>query len=82
MTGEHWPETVQPCRGKDAFRESINEWLSVWESIEIETDHVEAFGDRVVAHGALALDGPGERSRGHDADPHGLHGPGWENRSS
>jgi ketosteroid isomerase-like protein len=50
-TGEHWPEqaTVQ---GKAAFRESIDEWLSVWQSIAIETDHVEAHGDRVVARGA------------------------------
>jgi ketosteroid isomerase-like protein len=50
-TGEHWPEqaTVQ---GKAAFRESIDEWLSVWQSIEIETADVEAYGDRVVAHGA------------------------------
>ena len=38
--------------GKDAFRESIDEWVSVWESIAIETDHVEAFGERVVAMGA------------------------------
>jgi ketosteroid isomerase-like protein len=50
-TGEHWPEqaTVQ---GKDAFRESIDEWLSVWQEIAIETGHIEAHGDRVVAHGA------------------------------
>ena len=50
-TGEHWPEsgTVQ---GKAAFRESIEEWRSVWQSIELETDHIEAHGNRVVAHGA------------------------------
>jgi ketosteroid isomerase-like protein len=48
---EHWPEQG-PVQGKAAFRESIDEWLSVWESIAIETDHVEAYGDRVVAHGA------------------------------
>jgi ketosteroid isomerase-like protein len=39
-------------QGKDAFRESIHEWLSVWESIELETDHIEARGDRVVVRGA------------------------------
>jgi ketosteroid isomerase-like protein len=50
-TGEDWPEqaTVQ---GKVAFRESIDEWLGVWQSIEIETDHIEVHGDRVVARGA------------------------------
>ena len=50
-TGEHWPER-QVLEGKDAFRESMDEWLGVWESIAVETDHVEAYGDRVVAHGA------------------------------
>ena len=69
-------------QGKDAFRESTRDWLSVWKEIELETDHVEAFGDRVVARGALAHDRPGERSGGHDADSHGPHGPGWENRST
>ena len=51
QTGEHWPEQAT-LKGKDAFRESIDEWLDVWESIAIETEHVEVFGDRVVAHGA------------------------------
>ena len=50
-TGEHWPEQG-PVQGKDEFRESIDEWRSVWKSISIETDKVEAHGDRVVAHGA------------------------------
>jgi ketosteroid isomerase-like protein len=51
VTGEHWPEANSVMEGKDAFRESTSEWLSVWESIELETDHVEAYGDRVVARG-------------------------------
>jgi ketosteroid isomerase-like protein len=51
VTGEHWPDGNAVMEGKDAFRESTKEWLSVWQSIEIETDHVEAYGDRVVAHG-------------------------------
>jgi ketosteroid isomerase-like protein len=50
-TAEHWPEQ-DVLEGKAAFRESIDEWLSVWESIEVETVHVEAYGDRVVARGA------------------------------
>ena len=48
--GEHWPER-RTLQGKPAFRESTRDWLSVWKSIELETDHVEAFGDRVVAQG-------------------------------
>jgi ketosteroid isomerase-like protein len=47
---EHWPETVQ-LKGKDAFRKNTEEWLGAWQSIEIETDEVEAVGDRVVAAG-------------------------------
>jgi ketosteroid isomerase-like protein len=50
-TGEHWPEQG-PVQGKAAFRESIDQWLSAWESVTIETDHVVAYGDRVVAVGA------------------------------
>jgi ketosteroid isomerase-like protein len=51
VTGSHWLEANVTTEGKDAFRKSTRDWLSVWESIEMETDHVEAFGDRVVARG-------------------------------
>ena len=33
------------------FRKNTEEWLGAWESIEIETGEVEAFGDRVVGAG-------------------------------
>ena len=46
----HWPETMQ-LQGKDAFRKNTEEWLAAWESVQLETDHVEAFGERVVAKG-------------------------------
>ena len=51
VTGEHWPEANQVMEGKDAFRESTQEWLELWQSVELETDHVEAYADRVVAQG-------------------------------
>jgi ketosteroid isomerase-like protein len=51
VTGEHWPEGNAVMEGKDAFRENTKEWLDVWDQVELETDHIEAFGDRVVAHG-------------------------------
>jgi uncharacterized protein (TIGR02246 family) len=51
VTGEHWPEANVTTKGKDAFRESTRDWLSVWEQVQLETDHVEAYGDRVVATG-------------------------------
>ena len=49
--GEHWPEGA-PSEGIERFRETTEEWLGSWESISIETERVEAHGDRVVAHGA------------------------------
>jgi ketosteroid isomerase-like protein len=48
--GEHWPER-RTLEGKPAFRESIDEWLSAWESVSLETDEVEVYGDRVLANG-------------------------------
>src|SRR5829696_4901032 len=51
VTGEHWPEANATTQGKQAFRESTRDWLSVWESVEMEADHVEAYGERVVAAG-------------------------------
>jgi len=50
VPGEHWPDGAV-LEGKDAFRENTQEWLDVWQSIAIETDEVEAYGERVVAHG-------------------------------
>ena len=52
----HWPETVQ-LKGKDAFRKNTEEWLGAWGSVLIETESVEAFRDRVVAHGAWVSTG-------------------------
>jgi ketosteroid isomerase-like protein len=51
QTGEHWPEQAT-LEGKAAFRDSIEDWLEVWKSIELETGSVEAHGERVVAHGS------------------------------
>jgi ketosteroid isomerase-like protein len=49
--GEHWPER-QTLQGKAAFRQSIDEWLSAWQSSEIATEALDVYGDRVVARGA------------------------------
>jgi uncharacterized protein (TIGR02246 family) len=46
----NWPESMQ-LKGKAAFRKNTEEWLGTWQSVEIETEHVEAYGDRVVAQG-------------------------------
>jgi ketosteroid isomerase-like protein len=51
VTGEHWPDGNAVMEGKDAFRESTRDWLDIWQSVAVETDAVETYGDRVVAHG-------------------------------
>jgi ketosteroid isomerase-like protein len=51
-----WPDTT-PSKGKAAFRQITEDWVSTWQSFQIETDSVEAHGDRVVAHGAWRTTG-------------------------
>jgi ketosteroid isomerase-like protein len=51
-----WPDT-KPSQGKAAFREITEDWLSLWQSIEIETDKMEAYGDRVLAVGSWRTTG-------------------------
>jgi ketosteroid isomerase-like protein len=51
VTAEHWPDGNTVLEGKQRFRESTHEWLDVWQSVHVETDAVEAYGDRVVARG-------------------------------
>ena len=72
VTGEHWPEANVTMEGKDAFRESTQEWLEIWKSVELETHGVQAYGDRVVAHGryCLRLLPPGS-DLVHSRPPHG-----------
>jgi ketosteroid isomerase-like protein len=57
VTGEHWPDGNAVMEGKQRFRESTQEWLDVWQSVHVETDAVEAHGDRVVAHGSWVTKG-------------------------
>jgi ketosteroid isomerase-like protein len=54
--GEHWPDT-KPVEGKAAFRESTEDWLSVWQSVQLEADEIEAYGERVVARGCWRTTG-------------------------
>jgi ketosteroid isomerase-like protein len=51
-----WPDT-QPTKGKAAFREVTEDWVSLWQSMEIETDTVEAYGERVLATGSWRTTG-------------------------
>jgi ketosteroid isomerase-like protein len=57
VTSEHWPDGNAVLEGKEAFRESARDWLSVWQSIGLETDDLEEYGDRVVAHGSWRTTG-------------------------
>jgi ketosteroid isomerase-like protein len=54
--GPEWPDT-EPSQGKVAFREITEDWMSLWQSMEIETKQIEAFGDRVVAVGSWRTTG-------------------------
>jgi ketosteroid isomerase-like protein len=57
VTGEHWPDGNAVLEGKAQFRESTHDWLSIWQSVHVETDAVESYGDRVVAHGSWVTKG-------------------------
>jgi ketosteroid isomerase-like protein len=51
-----WPDT-EPSQGKAAFRHITEDWMSLWQSMEIETEQIEAFGDRVLAVGSWRTTG-------------------------
>ena len=51
-----WPD-AEPTKGKAAFREITEDWMSLWQSMEIETETVEAYGDRVLAIGSWRTTG-------------------------
>jgi ketosteroid isomerase-like protein len=55
-TGPHWPE-VTTYRGRQAIRATSAEWASMWETLQIEIDSLEEYGDRLVATGAWRLRG-------------------------
>jgi ketosteroid isomerase-like protein len=55
-SGPDWPEQGE-WRGKSGMREGIEQWRSAWETVEIELESLEGFGDRVVAHGTWSLRG-------------------------
>ena len=55
-TGPHWPERVT-YRGRDEIRATSQDWASLWDSLQVEVDKVEEFGDKVVATGAWRMRG-------------------------
>jgi len=44
-TGPHWPE-VTTYRGREAIRETSAEWASMWETLQIQVDTLEEYGER------------------------------------
>ena len=48
--GEEWPDQAV-YEGHDGARANIEQWVSVWESSQIELERLESYGDRVVASG-------------------------------
>ena len=55
-TGPHWPEQAT-YRGHDEIRATSQEWASLWDSLEIEVDSLDEFGDKMVATGAWRMRG-------------------------
>jgi ketosteroid isomerase-like protein len=55
-TGPHWPEQAT-YRGREAIRETSAEWASLWETLQIEVDTLEEYGDKLVATGAWRMRG-------------------------
>jgi ketosteroid isomerase-like protein len=56
IAGAEWPDQAR-YHGHDGVRANIEGWRSVWESSRIETERIEAHGDRVVASGAWVTRG-------------------------
>jgi ketosteroid isomerase-like protein len=55
-TGSHWPEHVT-YRGRDEIRDTSREWASLWESLQVELESLEEYGDKVVATGSWHMRG-------------------------
>ena len=55
-TGPHWPEQAI-YRGRDAIRDTSAEWASLWETLQIELDAIEKYGDKAVVTGAWRMRG-------------------------
>jgi ketosteroid isomerase-like protein len=56
LAGEDWPEQVTR-RGHEDIRANMEEWLSVWESSEVEIETMDVQGDRVVGRGVWTTRG-------------------------
>ena len=55
-TGTHWPEQAT-YRGREAIRESSEEWASLWQSLQVRLETMEEHGDKVVVSGAWKMRG-------------------------
>ena len=55
-TGPHWPEQAT-YRGRDAIRETSAEFASMWETLQIELDAIDEYGDRAVVTGGWRMRG-------------------------
>jgi ketosteroid isomerase-like protein len=50
LSGPDWPEQVT-WRGHEGIRANMEEWLSVWESSQVEFGGLEIHGDRIAGRG-------------------------------
>jgi uncharacterized protein (TIGR02246 family) len=50
LSGPDWPEQIT-WRGHEGIRANMVEWLSVWESSQVEFGGLEVHGDRIAGSG-------------------------------
>ena len=55
-TGPHWPEQAT-YRGREAIRATSAEFASLWETLQIEVDSLDEYGDKLFAIGAWRMRG-------------------------
>jgi ketosteroid isomerase-like protein len=56
IAGPDWPEQATH-RGHDELRANMADWLSVWDSSQIEVASIETYGDKVVVTGSWIIRG-------------------------
>jgi ketosteroid isomerase-like protein len=63
VSGPDWPEQTTH-RGHEELRANMKDWLSVWDSSQIEIGSIETFGDKVVGTGTWLTRGRASGAEG------------------
>ena len=70
----------RPTAGATRSAPTTQEWASLWETLQIEVDRLEEYGDQIVATGSWQHARRRQRRGRPDADLHPVHVQGWEDR--